>query len=69
MSHNYITNILNNKSIVDSNTSSDFDKSIAWAESHSMAGDLIVIREGYLGSDGIVDIDITKEPITSWYRD
>ena len=69
MSHTYITNIISSKSIVDSNTSSDFDKSMAWAKSSSMSGDLIVIREGYVGSDGVVDTYSDKDPITSWYRD
>jgi hypothetical protein len=65
MTYTYIAEIMNNKSLVDSTTSSDLKKVVTWATSNSIEGDLIVISEGYECADGVVD---KHDHINSWYN-
>ena len=66
MSYTYIAEIMNNKALVDSTTSSDLKKAVTWANDNSIVGDLIVISEGYTGADGVVD---KHDHVNSWYND
>lgn len=66
MSFTYIAEIMNNKSLVDSTTSSDLKKAVTWANDNSIVGDLIVISEGYEGADGVLD---KHDHLNSWRVD
>jgi|TARA_R110000737_G_scaffold111014_1_gene143928 hypothetical protein len=66
MSYTYIAEIMNNKALVDSTTSSDLKNAVTWANDNSIVGDLIVISEGYTGADGVVD---KHDHVNSWYND
>ena len=65
MSHTYIAEIKSSKTIIDSNTSPDLSKMVTWANSNSIVGDLIVVSEGYLCSDGVLH---KHDLINSWYN-
>lgn len=64
MSYTYIAEIMSNKSLVDSSTSSDLKKVVTWANDNSIVGDTVVITEGYVCSDGEVD---KHDHLNSWY--
>ena len=64
MSYTYIAEIMSNKSLVDSSTSSDLKKVVTWANSNAIVGDTVVITEGYMCSDGVVD---KHDHLNSWY--
>tara|TARA_R110002153_G_scaffold95855_2_gene229880 strand:- start:73 stop:276 length:204 start_codon:yes stop_codon:yes gene_type:complete len=64
MSYTYIAEIKSRKTTVASKTSSDLRKVVTWANSKSIVGDHIIISEGYLAADGVVD---KHEQLNSWY--
>lgn len=66
MSYTYIADIMSNKSLVDSSSSSDLKDVVTWANSNTLQGDTVVISEGYKGSDGVVD---KHDHVNSWYVD
>ena len=66
MSYTYIAEIMSNKSLVDSTTSSDLKEVVTWATANSIEGDLIVISEGYEGADGSID---KHDHVNSWRID
>lgn len=66
MSFTYIVEIKQNKSLVESTTTSSLSKAVSYAEKNTLVGDLVVVSEGYEGSDGVVE---ANDHITSWYVD
>ena len=66
MSYTYIADIMSNKSLVDSSSSSDLKEVVTWANSSTLQGDTVVISEGYTGADGVVD---KHDHINAWYVD
>mgnify|MGYP003645555672 FL=1 len=64
MSYTYIADIMSNKSLVDSSSSSDLKEVVTWANSNTLQGDTVVISEGYTGADGVVD---KHDHLNSWY--
>ena len=56
MSYTYIAEIMSNKSLVDSSTSSDLKKVVTWANDNSIVGDTVVITEGYVCSEVILKV-------------
>jgi hypothetical protein len=66
MSFTYIVEIKQGKSLVEATTTDDLSKAVTYADNSSIVGDLVVISEGYEGSDGGVD---KHDHVTSWYVD
>lgn len=55
MSFTYIAEIMSNKDVVESTTTSNMTKAVDWANDNAISGDQLLISEGYTCSDGIVD--------------
>ena len=66
MSFTYIVEIKQNKYLVESTTTSSLAKAVSYAEKNTLVGDLVVVSEGYEGSDGVVE---GVDHVTSWYVD
>lgn len=66
MSFTYLVEIKQGKSLVESTTTDNLSKAVTYADKSSIVGDLVVISEGYKGSDGDVD---KHDHVTSWYVD
>ena len=66
MSYTYIAEIMANKALIDSSSSSDLKKVVTWANDNTLQGDTVVISEGYTGADGVVD---KHDHLNSWYVD
>lgn len=66
MSYTYIAEIKASKITMDSSTSSDLKRVVSWANANSILGDLIIISEGYIGADGVID---NYDHVNSWYND
>jgi len=66
MSFTYIVEIKQNKNLVESTTTSSLSKAVSYAEKNTLVGDLVVVSEGYIGSDGVTE---ANDHITSWYVD
>ena len=66
MSYTYIAEIKASKIVIDTHTSSDLRKVVSWANDNSILGDLIVVSEGYIGADGVID---NYDRVNSWYND
>jgi hypothetical protein len=66
MSFTYIVEIKQNKYLVESTTTSSLSNAVSYAEKNTLTGDLVVVSEGYEGSDGVVE---GVDHVTSWYVD
>ena len=66
MSFTYLVEIKQGKSLVESTTTDNLSKAVTYADKSSIVGDLVVISEGYKGSDGDVD---KHDHVASWYVD
>jgi hypothetical protein len=66
MSFSYIVEIKQGKSVIESTMTNTLAKAVTYADNSTLAGDLVVISEGYEGADGVFD---SHDHVTSWYVD
>ena len=66
MSYTYIAEIKSNSDIIDTTQMQSLGEVSQWANKHSIIGDLVVISEGYVGSDGILEV---YDHVASWRVD
>ena len=66
MSFSYIVEIKQGKSVIESTMTNTLAKAVTYADNSTLAGDLVVISEGYEGADGVFD---AHDHVTSWYVD
>lgn len=66
MSFTYIFDIKVNKEVVETMTTDDMSKGQDWASANTLVGDLVVVSEAYMGTDG--ELEITDH-VTSYYID
>lgn len=66
MSFKYLVEIKQNKVVVETTTTDKLSKAVRFAEKSSLVGDLVVISEGYMATDGQFD---AYDHVNSWYVD